>query len=347
MSEEFTVAPGGEIRVDKSSVIIRVETTERRSLSRRFVVSLLSMSLLFNLWLLLAFSSVSGLSPEELPEAFVDGTEGAESRIAVIRVSGMISPPYTERWIERIRSAAKDVTVRGVVLEIDSPGGFVADSHQLHHEIQKLAAEKTVFVSMKRLAASGGYYIAVAPGAGSRIFAEPTSWTGSIGVIIARYNATELAEKAGVKVEPLVTGPLKDTLNPFRDMTQQETEVWDAILADSFDRFVGVIDEGRENLDEAAIRTLATGQIYTAAQAIDNGLVDQIGYLEDVLQALAEKLQLSEWEAFEYQTTPSFLEAIVGVRSQPPSMTEQFLRSTVPAPMYFASWNPLPLQQSW
>lgn len=345
MPEEISVSAGKEVQIPQSTVVVRVEGADRRSLPRRIVNSLLSISILLNFWLLLAFSTVSGISTDSLPEEFVDGTEGASSRIAVIRVSGMISPPFTERWIARIQQAAEDETVRGVVLEIDSPGGFVADSHQLYHEIRKLAETKTVFVSMKRLAASGGYYIAVAAGTNSRIFAEPTSWTGSIGVIIARYNAAELAEKIGVKVEPLVTGPLKDTLNPFRDMTEQESAVWDAILADSFDRFVGVIDEGRSNLDEAAVRELATGQIYTATQALENGLVDEIGYLEDVLQALASQLQLTEWEAFEYPVAVGLLDSLVGVRSEPPSLAEQFLQSTVPAPMYFASWNPLALHR--
>jgi protease-4 len=198
---------------------------------------------------------------------------------------------------------------------------------------------------MKRLAASGGYYIAVAAGESCRIFAEPTTWTGSIGVIIARYNATRLAETIGVKVEPLTTGPLKDTLNPFRDMTPQETQVWDAILKDSFDRFIGVIDAGRKQLDQEAIRKLATGQIYTAQQALDNGLVDELGYQEDAVKSLAAQLQLEQYELFEYRALPGLIDAILGATARTPSLSEQFAASTVPHAMYFASWNPLPLQQ--
>ena len=232
--------------------------------------------------------------------------------------------------------------MRGVVLSIDSPGGFVADSHQLYRRIRKLSAKKPVYVSMKRLAASGGYYIAVAGGVEGRIFAEPTTWTGSIGVIVSRYDAAELAERMGVKVEPLVTGPLKDSLNPFRRMTERETAVWDAILKDSLDRFVSVIDEGRDKLDEAGVRALATGQIYTAQQALEGGLVDEIGYEEDAVAGLVKKLGLAEWEVFEYRSTPGLVDVLLGVREREPGVVERVLDAAVPRAMYMSSWFPLP-----
>jgi len=304
---------------------------------QRLVATILIGSLLLNAWFL---ADPLAYSRPAIPEQFVDGEQGASDRIAIVHVEGMISPPFTERWIRQIRQAAKDDSVKGVLLSIDSPGGFVADSHQLHREIRKLSAKKPVYVSMKRLAASGGYYIAVAPGVQSRIFAEPTTWTGSIGVIIARYNATELARKIGVTMEPLVTGPLKDTLNPFRDMTAEEKKVWDAILKDSFDRFVSVIEDGRPDLTAAAIRTLATGQIYTASQALANHLIDEIGYQEDAVIALAATLGLTSWETFEYRSTPGLIDAILGAHIEPPTVTEQFMESTVPKAMYLASWNP-------
>ncbi|MFM7037391.1 MAG: signal peptide peptidase SppA, partial [Planctomycetaceae bacterium] len=265
-----------------------------RPRGRWLLRGLLALSLLLNLLWCYSFLS-GGYAEPAVAEVFIDGEEGAADRIAVVSFSGTISPPFTERWLRLLKRAKEDETVRGVVLSIDSPGGLVADSHQLYRRIQELAEVKPVYVSMKRLAASGGYYIAVAPGERGRIFAEPTTWTGSIGVIVARYNASELAARAGVKVEPLVTGPLKDSLNPFRDLTERETAVWDAILKDAFDRFVRVIDEGRAGLNEAAVRELATGQIYTAQQALDYQLVDELGYEEDAVKALATSLGLKEW----------------------------------------------------
>lgn len=300
----------------------------------------LVISLLLNvLWCYSFFGG--GYAEPAVAEVFVDGEEGATDRIAVISFSGTISPPFTERWLRLLKRAKEDETVRGVILSIDSPGGFVADSHQLYRRIQELSEVKPVYVSMKRLAASGGYYIAVAAGERGRIFAEPTTWTGSIGVIVARYNVAELASRAGVKVEPLVTGPLKDSLNPFRNLTERETVVWDAILQDAFDRFVGVIDRGRAGLDEAGVRKLATGQIYTAQQALENHLVDDIGYEEDAVAAMAESLGLKAWETFEYRSTPGLVDALLGIREREPSITEQLADAAIPRAQYLCSWFPV------
>jgi protease-4 len=326
----------------------------------RFIAwGLLAASLLLNAWFLLDPLSYSRPA---IHEQHVTGKSGAANRIAIINVEGTISPPFTERWLRQIKQAREDDSIKGVILAIDSPGGFVADSHQLHREISKLVsgagaipgsttsdpAGKPVWVAMKRIAASGGYYIAMAVGPEGRIYAEPTTWTGSIGVIIPRYNAAGLSEKLGVTAEPLVTGPLKDTLSPFRDMTEQEQSVWGAILEDSFDRFVGVIDDCRTDLDEAAVRKLATGQIYTARQALDSHLVDRLGYVEDAAAELAGHLGLAagDWEAFEYRSTPGLVDSIIGVHASVPSLSEQLLDAGVPKALYYASWAPLPAAAS-
>ena len=296
------------------------------------------ISLLLNVWYI--WQPFSYHRPE-VPEQHFLGTPGASDRIALINFEGTISPPFTGRWLRELKQAGSDESVRGVVLVIDSPGGFVADSHQLYREIQKLAKTKPVYVSMKRIAASGGYYIAMGTGKQGRIYAEPTTWTGSIGVIIPRYNATELVQKFGVKSEPLVTGPLKDTLNPFRDMTDQEKSVWGAIMEDAFGRFVSVIGDNRSELDEQAVRELATGQIYTAAQAVENHLVDEIGYVEDAIHALADRLKLKSYDAIEYRSTPGLVDLLLGAESvNPKSVADQILQASVPQAMYYASWNP-------
>lgn len=347
MSQEKSLRVGesasvGSTGVPGSTVVIRVEPHERppKRRLRRLGALLLVCSLLVNAWFI--FDPL-GYSAPSIPEQHFSGEKGASDRIAIINFEGTISPPFTERWLRQIKRATEDNTVKGVVMAIDSPGGFVADSHQLLREIQKMAKAKPVFVAMKRIAASGGYYIAMGIGEQGKIFAEPTTWTGSIGVIIPRYNATQLVEKIGLKSEPLVTGPLKDTLNPFRDMRPDESAVWDAILKDSFDRFVSVIDAGRASLDDAAIRKLATGQVYTANQAMENHLVDEIGYVEDACQALARQLGLGKWEAFEYRSTPGLVDAIIGSHTRTSGLdavTEQVLQSSVPQAMYYASWNP-------
>lgn len=346
MSQEKSLRVGESTSVVSSSsgstVVIRVESAERpvRRWLRRLGILLLLCSLVLNAWFI--FDPLGYVAPS-IPEQHFAGEKGVSDRIAIINFEGTISPPFTGRWLRQIKQATEDNSVKGVVMAIDSPGGFVADSHQLLREIQKMAKAKPVYVAMKRIAASGGYYIAMGIGEKGRIFAEPTTWTGSIGVIIPRYNATQLVEKIGLKSEPLVTGPLKDTLNPFRDMRPDESEVWAAIMKDSFDRFVSVIDTGRASLDDAAIRELATGQVYTANQALENHLVDEIGYVEDACAALAKELSLSAWDAFEYRSTPGLVDTIIGSHTRASALdtvTEQVLQSSVPQAMYYASWNP-------
>ena len=346
MASEKVVHPGESASANASTVVVRVESPGSTSAARwlrRLLLSLLLVSIVLNLWFILDPLSYS---PQRIAEQHLTGDKGAGDRIAVINFTGTISPPFTERWLKQLKQAAKDDTVKGVVMAIDSPGGFVADSHQLLREIQKLAAAKPVYVAMKRIAASGGYYIAMGIGENGRIFAEPTTWTGSIGVIIPRFNATELVQKIGLKSEPLVTGPLKDTLNPFREMTEQENQVWAAIMKDAFDRFVSVIDAGRAQLDDGAIRKLATGQIYTASQALENHLVDEIGYTEDAIAALAKQLQLPSYDAFEYRSTPGLVDSLIGSKfSGADVIADQILQASVPKAMYYASWNPwVPLQ---
>jgi protease-4 len=346
MALEKVVHPGESASANASTVVVRVESPGSTSAARwlrRLFLSLLLVSIVLNLWFILDPLSYS---PPRIAEQHLTGDKGAGDRIAVINFTGTISPPFTERWLKQLKQAAKDDTVKGVVMAIDSPGGFVADSHQLLREIQKLAAAKPVYVAMKRIAASGGYYIAMGIGENGRIFAEPTTWTGSIGVIIPRFNATELVQKIGLKSEPLVTGPLKDTLNPFREMTEQENQVWAAIMKDAFDRFVSVIDAGRAQLDDGAIRKLATGQIYTASQALENHLVDEIGYTEDAIAALAKQLQLPSYDAFEYRSTPGLVDSLIGSKfSGADVIADQILQASVPKAMYYASWNPwVPLQ---
>ncbi len=340
MAQENTLRPGESVSVNASTVVIRVEPATASGSARwrwQTASAALLFSVLLNVWLLL---DPLGYAVPAIPEQHFSGDEGATDRIAIINFEGTISPPFTERWLRQLKRATEDKTVKGVVLAIDSPGGFVADSHQLYREIQELARTKPVTVAMKRLAASGGYYIAMGIGPQGRIFAEPTTWTGSIGVIIPRYNATELVKKIGVKVEPLVTGPLKDTLNPFRDMTEQENQVWAVIMQDSFDRFVSVIDEGRPDLDKAAVRLLATGQIYTASQALENHLVDELGYVEDAIAAIASQLQLKSFDAFEYRSTPGLIDVFLGSQVSSPDPLAEILQAGVPKAMYYSSWNP-------
>jgi protease-4 len=284
------------------------------------------------------FSSAEGPS-----ERFHSGDHEATDKVAVIRVSGTIMPPFTDRILKIIKKVEDDDDVKAVLLAVDSPGGTVTDSHKIYHRLQELSAKKKkpIFVSMGSLAASGGYFVAMGAGTQAKIFAEPTTWTGSIGVIIPHYEVTELAEKAGFKALPLKTGEFKDSLSPFRSMTDKDKALWENILNQSFDLFLTVIDENRDTLDKEQVRALATGQIYTAQDAKKNGLVDEIGFEEDALDALKQAAHLSSARVVTYGYPVDILEALLGSAkaNDPAAQWRALLEMTVPRAMFYCSWG--------
>jgi len=324
-------------------VIEQVEAPKRRNWLVRLLIVGLVMSVMFNFGVMSAYHEYFANTTPPL-ERFHSGDPEASAKIAVINVSGTIMPPFTKRYLKMIDRAAEDDAVKGVLLVVDSPGGLVADSHQIYHRLRELEtkSKKPVFVSMKRMAASGGYYIAMGAGTKGRIFAEPTTWTGSLGVIIPRYDASELAAKHGVKPDSLKTGEFKDSLNMFRPLSEADRELWAEILDDAFGRFIGVIFENRPKLDEAAVRNLATGQIYTANQALENGLVDEIGFDDDALEALQKHLKLKKVRVISYKFQPGLLEIVTGSAeaNTADSTWQRIMESTVPRAMYFCSWAP-------
>ena len=342
MPPSETMKPGDVRPIQGTDVTIRVDSggSGIRTFGRRLLIGFLLASIMLNLLLLLSAAMQAAGNAGTVPVRFHSGDKTASDQLAIINITGTIMPPFTERWRKQIVAATKDDRVKGVLLVVDSPGGLVADSHQIYHDLQKLKQKKPIYVAMKRLAASGGYYVAMGGGTDSKIFVEPTTWTGSIGVIIPRYNASELAERVGVKVEPLTTGPLKDTLSPFRNLTDHERDVWKEIMDDSFDRFVDVIHENREPLSEEAVRALATGQIYTANQAIKNGMADEVGYEEDALVALAKATGLTTYKTVEYTSPTSLLDVFLGNAQAPTSPLEQLLDAATPKALYYCSWNP-------
>ena len=311
----------------------------KRSWRRRAVWALLLFSLFLNVCLYALWQQY--LAPPNRPqEKFHSGAVLAEDKIAVVSVTGTIMPQFTDRVLKAIRRAGEDDRVRGVVLAVDSPGGLVADSHKIYHELQKLKDKKPVYVVMERMAASGGVYVAMGAGPDAPIYVEPTTWTGSIGVIIPRYNLAGVTEKLGVKVEPLKTGPFKDSLSPFRDMSEEDRALWTVIMNDAFERFIQVIDENRKGLDAEAVRELATGQIFTAEQALSNGLVDRMGYLEDAIDDLKEQLGLDRVRVVTYASPATLLELVMGAAApsrQSEAGWNAILEGTVPRAMYYTA----------
>ena len=306
------------------------------------LLALLLASSLLNVILLLVIAAEQA-DPTAPIEVYVSGDQSSDAKIAILEVSGAIMPPYTERWLKTIETIQEDEDVKGVILHIDSPGGLVADSHQIYHALNELREKtgKSIDVSMARIAASGGYYIAMGAGPEGQIYAEPTTWTGSIGVILNRFDISELAEKIGVDSEPLVTGKFKDTLNPFREITEDERELWAEILDDAFGQFKQVIVDGRENLDAEKVAELATGQVYTSRQAEENGLIDEIGFRDDAIAGLSKKLGLDDPQVVTYQHPLSLLEILGGSAQSAAEVSplQTLLEASVPRAMYFCGWN--------
>jgi len=217
-----------------------------------------------------------------------EAIEPSEStaRIVVIDVNGVILDVEglfggfvrPGEVIARLRQAAEDENVRGVVLRIDSPGGGITASDVIYHEVRRTKeAGKKIIVFMGDIAASGGYYIA-APA--DHIMAHPTTITGSIGVIMEWWNTEGLFRKLGLKPNVIKSGEHKDLMSPARPMTEEEKKLLKTIVMEFYDRFVGIVAEGRK-LKPEVVRTLADGRVYTAQQAKRHQLVDSIGYWED------------------------------------------------------------------
>lgn len=326
---------------------IVIREAPRRSWIAWLLLFLLGVSLFCNLGqfgaLLLALSG-DPASPGKPVEIYHSGDRFADAKIALVDISGTIMPPFTERILDTLEHIEEDPSVRGVILVVDSPGGLVADSHQIYHRVKKLreARKLPVYVSMGRMAASGGYYVAMGAGPEGKIYAEPTTWTGSIGVIIPRYDVSKLATEFGVRAEPLTTGPFKDALSPFREMTSDERTVWEGILNDAFVRFQEVILDGRTNqLDATQVKSLATGRIFTAQQARDNKLIDEIGYLDDAIAALKGALKLSSAHVIRYEHPLSLSEVLFGSAEarQGDDPISRLLEASVPRAMYFCGWQ--------
>ncbi|MBA2442884.1 MAG: signal peptide peptidase SppA [Rubrobacter sp.] len=249
-------------------------------------------------------------------EVYVSG-EGAD-RIAVVPVVGAIAAgeggllgdqtASPEALRAQLDQAADDDSVRAVILEVDSPGGGVVPSDVMHQEVVRFMEEneKPLVVSMGSTAASGGYYIS-APA--DRILANRSTMTGSIGVVFPYTNFEEALDDFGIDYDPLTSGEFKDLASPADELTDEEREILQSQIEDSYDQFVGVIAEGRD-LPEERVREIGDGRTYTGSQAEEIGLVDELGNLEDAARASRELADLEEAEVFRYEPRQGLLSSL-------------------------------------
>lgn len=215
---------------------------------------------------------------------FPDLDLSTDDRIALIRVEGVILDSQTT--IGELKRFSENPSVKAIVIRIDSPGGGVVPSQEIHDAVKRVRSKnnKAVIASMGSVAASGGYYIAAAT---DRIVANPGTLTGSIGVIMETANVEGLLQKIGVEGVVIKSGKYKDVGSPLRKMSADERGLLQAVMDDVHKQFIEAVAEGR-SLELRAAQALADGRIFTGRQAKEAKLVDELGDLEDAIQLAAE-----------------------------------------------------------
>jgi protease IV len=307
-----------------------------------WLVVLAGGGLLLGLLLLLVVVGIESLDSEaRVQEKRVSGPSGAADKIAVITISGTIydeEDGFVKRQIDQVR---KDETVKAVVLRINSPGGTVTGSDFLYHHLRQLAEKRhlPLVASFGGLAASGGYYVAMAVGETPQsIYAEPTTWTGSIGVLIPHYNLSGLLTDWGVHDDSLASHRLKTMGSLTRPMTDEERKIFQGLIEDSFQRFKEIVRHGRPALDHNPqdLDAVATGQVFTAAQAKQHGLVDEIGFLEEAVGRAAELagLQPDAYKVVKYKESATLYSLFAGQARAPSMDLKALLEAHAPRAHY-------------
>jgi len=249
-------------------------------------------------------------------------------KVAIIDVEGLIMNARSSGMFgsgdnplslfrERLDAAADDKHVKAVVLRINSPGGAVTASDIMYQEILSFRRKthKPVVACMMDVAASGAYYLAMGC---DRVYAHPTTVTGSIGVIMSLYNASGLFAKIGVSSDPIKSGPNKDIGNPGRPMTPEEHAILQGLVDSFYGQFVHVVAEGR-HMPEDHVRTLADGRVYSGTDAQKLGLVDVVGYLPDALQAAMDMACIKDAEIVAYDRCEGYRGSIYAAMPKIPS----------------------------
>jgi protease IV len=321
------------------------------------VLGILFLSLLANAYVLLvAIGTLDNPFDSDslaLTERFLLGDPDARDKIAVVRVSGVITESGIQYPIRQLEAAARDRRVKLVVLRVDSPGGTVTASEELYQNILnvrdnnerrfKASGPKPVSVSMGGLATSGGYYISVA---GHPISAEGTTITGSIGVFAALPNIAGWSEKHGIKLELVKAGPMKASGSFFHTLSPEERQTWQDTVDDAYERFLAVIGANRpaltvqelrdkivfeqmvskrddkgnplknSNGEEEKVlytRRRADGATHTAKTAKQYQLVDHVEDLPAAIRRAAATAGLPSFNAVVYERSPALLERLTGI----------------------------------
>ncbi|MDK2973497.1 MAG: protease [Candidatus Sumerlaeota bacterium] len=236
-------------------------------------------------------------------------------RIAILEVEGVLGegPAYgadTKRLREAVERWTDDPSIKGMVIRINSPGGGVSATQDLYHAVEKFAAEKPVVVSMGDVAASGGYYLAMAA---DEVYANSGTLTGSVGVILSFWGYQELTDKIGLEPRTVKSGQFKDIGSGSRPMTEEEKALLNDMIQDVYEQFYAVVYDARAEIardviarnsgrpvasvtDEEVddyLRSYCDGRIFSGNQALEYGMVDKLGTLDEAIEAMKSRLGIS------------------------------------------------------
>ncbi len=284
------------------------------SIQFRLILAILLVPLLHGC----TFFNVNIIPPvKPLEEKVIEG-EG-RPKLLLLDITGFISekepdgvhltrekPSTVSRVKEALRKAEKDEDIAGVILRINSPGGTVAASDIIYHEIKGFESRKRVpvYACITGMGTSGAYYIATAS---DLIVAHPTAVTGSIGVILLNFNLEGLLGKVGVTERSIKSGEKKDIMSPFRASTPEERRIMQDIIDSFASRFLDVIMARRNNqLERKELVKLADGRIYTAGQALAAKLIDRTEYLDDTISNMKKALGIKEARVVAYYRPGSY-----------------------------------------
>ena len=290
------------------------ERSFARAIFTTLATTIFGISLVANIYLLFLSGLMGG--DDSLTQSTVQHGN-AEEKIAVIPIEGVIYGGTAEavgKWLQMVE---KDPHVKAVVLSVDSPGGGVTASDEIYNHVMQLKKSRgfPIAVSMKTVAASGGYYVSAGT---DQIFAEPTTITGSIGVIMPNYNLAELGKKYGIKEDSITAPPdgLKNAGSLFGEPDPREKPYLQAIADQIYGRFTTVVKDGRGSKLKGNIKDICDGRIYTANDALKNGLIDQIGYADDVYAWVKTQAGLKNPQIVKYQRPISFMGLFSGESRQ-------------------------------
>ncbi|UCC21853.1 MAG: signal peptide peptidase SppA [Planctomycetota bacterium] len=295
-----------------------IEKPKRRTGWRIFWGIILVLSVLANIALFMILIGVvavfaagqRGIFTEEVIQ---DGPR--TTKIAVIKLEGIIDGTQANGLYQQMKVARKDERVKGLIIRVNSPGGTISGSDQIYNEILKYRQEeeKPVVAFMQGVAASGGYYTSVAC---EKIIAEPTTITGSVGVMAGHFVLQELLEnKLGIQPVVFKSGEKKDWPSPFEAVTDEQRQyIEEKLIGPAYNRFVQVVADGRGELTLTDVERLADGSIYSVQEALDEKLIDEIGYLDEAIELVKSLAGVEEAMVVEYEK-PFSLAGFLGAQT--------------------------------